>query len=86
MEKFTKPSIVRVARKAGIKNLSDDCYDTIRDMVSIKLKEVLSAAVITNDVRGTKTLMANDVVNSLRLQGVYISRSSDLNDQTCAKN
>jgi len=86
MEKFTKPSIVRVARKAGIKNLSDDCYDTIRDMVSMKLKEVLSAAVITNDVRGTKTLMANDVVNSLRLQGVYISRSSDLNDQTCAKN
>ena len=31
METITKPSLTRIARRAGVKSLSDDCFDAIRN-------------------------------------------------------
>jgi histone H3/H4 len=78
MDKFTKPSITRVVRKAGIKHLSEDSYSSIRVLINHKTKELLEKCLIINEQRGTKTLMSDDVIDALRLSGLHVSKSSDL--------
>ena len=85
MEQFTKPSITRIARKAGIKNLSDESYNMVRNLISMKVEELIEKSLIVNDERGTKTIMCEDVVDALRLSGVYLSKSNDLSNETCLK-
>ena len=45
---FTKPSITRLARRAGVKSMSDDCVDTIRSLIGVELNEIVRMAVILN--------------------------------------
>ena len=37
MEHITKPSITRLARRAGVKSLSEDCYNNIRCIVIVSI-------------------------------------------------
>ena len=39
---ITKPSIVRLARRAGVKSLSEDCYDEIFDLANIILTDIVN--------------------------------------------
>jgi histone H3/H4 len=84
-ELFTKPAILRLARKAGIKNLSDDCYDPIRTLMSTELEEVMKVAIYLNEIRGTKTISVDDVSDSLRLMGKNLAKSEDLSVASCSK-
>jgi histone H3/H4 len=84
-ELFTKPAILRLARKAGIKNLSDDCYDPIRSLMSTELEEVMKVAIYLNEIRGTKTISVDDVSDSLRLMGKNLAKSEDLSVASCSK-
>jgi len=85
MENITKPSITRLARRAGVKSLSDSCYDTIRSLSELYLNEIISAALVVNSEHNTKTLMAEDVYEALRLRGYNVTQSHDLGTTTCAK-
>ena len=84
MKRFKKPSISRVARRAGIKNLSEDSYELIETLIFSKLESVLHSAFIVNDQCNTKTLMTGDVVDALRLQGINLSKST-LSGGSCPK-
>ena len=84
MKSFKKPSISRVARRAGIKNLSEDSYVLIETLIFSKLESVLHSAFIVNDQCNTKTLMTGDVVDALRLQGINLSKST-LSGGSCPK-
>lgn len=77
-ENITKPSMTRLARKAGIKSLSDDCYSTIRDMITMELSNTIDTMLIVNSEHNTKTIMPEDVYEALRLQGENIASSYDL--------
>ena len=79
MEGLSKPCISRLARMAGAKSLSDDCYDTIRNLIGMKLNEVVSNIVAVNNTHQTKTIMSNDVYKALELSGVLITESTALN-------
>jgi histone H3/H4 len=85
MENITKPSITRLARRAGVKSISDDCYDTIRNLVGLYLSEVIVAALVVNSEHNTKTLMPEDIYEALRLRGYNVAQSNELNTTTCAK-
>jgi histone H3/H4 len=85
MESITKPSITRLARRAGVKSISDDCYSTIRNLVGLYLSEVIVAALVVNSEHNTKTLMPEDIYEALRLRGYNVAQSSELNTTTCAK-
>ena len=41
MEKITKSSINRIARRAGVKSISDDCCDTIRNLIGMELNNII---------------------------------------------
>ena len=58
---ITKPAIVRLARKSGIKSLSDDCYDTIRSIIHKRIQEISLVTIIVNSEHQTKTLMVEDL-------------------------
>jgi len=85
MEHITKPSITRLARRAGVKSLSDNCYNTIRGLVGIHLAEIIVAALVVNSEHNTKTLMSEDIYEAMRLRGYNVAQSTQLGTTTCGK-
>lgn len=79
MDGLSKPCISKLSRMAGAKSLSDDCYDTIRNLIGIKLNEIISNIIIVNDNHQIKTIMSNDVYKALELSGILITESTALN-------
>lgn len=82
---ITKPSITRLARRAGVKSVSDDCFHAIRQIISNHLDTVVRAAMVVNSEHQTKTLMADDVYDAFSIMGNNITQSSDLGTSTCSK-
>ena len=68
MENITKKSIKKLSQSAGIKTLSDDCYDLIREIIETKVKEV---------VKNSSIIMTEDK-NSKTLTPLYISQALDI--------
>jgi histone H3/H4 len=85
MENITKPSITRLARRAGVKSLSDECYNNIRNIVHTQLTNIIIAALVVNSEHNTKTLMPEDIYEALRLRGHNVTQSTELGTSTCAK-
>jgi histone H3/H4 len=85
MEDITKPSITRLARRAGVKSVSDECFDSIRFIISQRLESLITATLIVNSEHQTKTLMSEDVYDALSLIGSNVTQSSDLGTSTCSK-
>ena len=82
MEKITKPSINRLARRAGVKSLSNDCYDTIRNLIGMELNNIIKTVVVVSQ---TKTILPKDVHESLKLMNYNIPESTELPLNSCLK-
>jgi histone H3/H4 len=85
MDTITKPSISRLARRAGVKTISEDCYNTIRELMFKKLDVVLETVLIVNTEHQTKTLMPEDIYNALYLLNHNVSQSNNLGSVSCMK-
>ena len=83
---ITKPAITRLARRAGVKSLTDDCYTTINKEIGKCISDILNVTIIINSSRSVKTLMEEDLNNAFRLKGLNIAQSSDINTKNCVKN
>jgi len=79
MDTLTKPALTRIARRAGVKSLSDDCFEPIRNLIGIKLYELIKTSIIVNSEHQTKTIMPNDIYQALHLLNYNVTESSDLN-------
>ena len=75
---ITKPSIIRLSRRAGVKSISDDCFIYIRQIINKSLTDILTAALIVNSERQTKTLMPDDIYDAFSLLGHNVTQSTDL--------
>ena len=82
MEKISKSSINRLARRAGVKSISDDCYDTVRNLMGMELNNIIKTVLIVNN---TKTIMVKDVYDALHIMNYKIAESKDLNTNSCLK-
>jgi len=76
MEKISKPSINRIARRAGVKSVSEDCFDTIRNLIGMELNTIIKTVLIVNR---TKTVMVKDVYDALHLLNYNTAQSTELN-------
>ena len=76
---LSKSSIIKLARRAGVKSLSEESYNTIRSLIGIKLKDIIKAIVIVNDSCQIKTIMGKDVYKALNLLNYNITQSDNLN-------
>lgn len=79
MEGLSKPCITRLSRRAGIKTLSDDCNDTIRNLIGIKLNEIIKTIMVINNSNNTKSIMSSDVYKALNFLGHNVAESNYLN-------
>lgn len=77
-EGVTKPAMVRIARRAGIKSVADECFPLIRDIIHDKVDEIIRTAVVINSEHHTKTLMSDDIYEALRIRGYNIPKSTEL--------
>ena len=85
MDYITKPSLTRLARRAGVKSISDDCYSVIHDALGSTIEEVVGVALLINSTRSTKTLMVDDIYDAFRLKGHNVAQSTDLGTGTCLR-
>ena len=85
MEDITKPSITRLARRAGVKSVSDECFDPIRNIISYRMDYLIKAALVVNSEHQTKTLMAEDIYDAFTLLKHNVTQSTDLGTTTCSK-
>lgn len=69
MESIKKISIKRLSELAGVKSLSDDCYDLIREIMEDKLKEIITSShsIMVDD--NSKTISTTHVHLALELTG-----------------
>ena len=75
---FSKPSILRIARKAGIKCISDECYDLIDKMIYARVQEIIEDSLSIKNQRGGKVLTQNDIQESLSLRSINVPVSQHL--------
>jgi histone H3/H4 len=85
MEDITKPSLTRLARRAGVKSVSDDCFNAIRLLIANRLDDLVLAALVVNSEHQTKTMMSDDIYDAFSLIGENVSQSSELGTSTCSK-
>lgn len=85
MEDITKPSITRLARRAGVKSVSDECFDPIRNIISYQMDDLIKTALVVNSEHQTKTLMAEDIYDAFTLLKHNVTQSTDLGTTTCSK-
>ena len=82
MEYISKPSILRIARLAGIKSLSENSYPVIEKLIKKYTEEIIKNTLILTSQNNSKTIMVEDVYNSIHLLGYNIAESKDLSNDT----
>ena len=78
MEGITKPSLTKLARRGGVKSLSDDCFDTIRNLIGIKLSDIIRTTIVVNSSSQIKTITSEDLYKALHLLKYNITESNCL--------
>ena len=66
---ITKPAIRRLARRGGIKCISDLIYEETRDILKVFLENVIRDAVTYTEHAKRKTVTTMDVIYALKRQG-----------------
>jgi histone H3/H4 len=85
MEYITKSSISRLAKRAGIKNLSEDSYQAINKIIEKDVKDLVKILLIANCENNNKTININDIYNCFSIKGYNVSYSDDINTSTYIK-
>jgi len=75
----TKPAMIRLARRAGIKSVADECFPFIRKIIHDKADDIIRTSIFINSEHQTKTLMTEDIYESLRISGHNVAKSDDFN-------
>jgi histone H4 len=69
---ISKPGILRLARRGGVKQVSGLVYEETRDVLKTFLESVIKDAVVYTSHAHRKTVTASDVVYALKKQGVTL--------------
>jgi len=82
---MTRPSITRLARRAGVKSISEECFVYIRTLVGQRLHNIIQNGLVINSEHQTKTLMPDDIYEALSMLGENLAQSHDLGTATVNK-
>lgn len=66
---ITKPAIKRLARRGGVKRISNSCYQLTRTIVRAFLERIVKNAVLVSECANRKTVSAKDAVYALKKSG-----------------
>ena len=69
---ITKPAIRRLARRGGVKRISAQIYDDVRQVIKSRLEMILRNCIAYTEYRRVKTVTVKDVVFALKNLGTPI--------------
>tara|TARA_B100000686_G_scaffold299101_1_gene332670 strand:- start:3440 stop:3676 length:237 start_codon:yes stop_codon:yes gene_type:complete len=69
MKGITKPALTRLARKAGVKSMSENCINVLQKILYSKTERLLNDIIILNEHKKNKTIMEDDIYEALRWNG-----------------
>jgi histone H4 len=69
---ITKPALLRLARRGGVKRISGVVYEESRGLIKMWLEKVIRDSAIYSEHAKRKTIIATDVVLALRKQGTTL--------------
>ena len=72
MSDISKQGIIRLARKAGVKSLSNKCVNVIRELMYERVEELLKIMIIFNENKKNKIILLDDLVRSLEYEGINL--------------
>jgi histone H3/H4 len=75
---ITKPSILRLAKKVGVKSVSDSCYNLLNEIIEKKAEEIVNALLVVNSQHSIKTLSIEDLYNALRMLDINLTFSTEI--------
>jgi len=81
---ITKPSLKRLALQAGVKIMSDNCIDVLRNLLIKRAHDICKVIFVINKSSGTKTIMEGDTYAGLNLLNINITKTSHLCSKTCS--
>ncbi len=88
MQGVTKPSVIRMFRRAGVKRINEEVYASVRDTISHMVTRLMYFVIHITSGAGRKTVTNNDVETALFLSGypVVYGGLSDLTKSSKNKN
>ena len=66
---ITRGDIKRLARAGGVKRISGDCFDVIRDTIEGYVDDIMFKALVHVEYQKKKTVSASDVVRAMQESG-----------------
>lgn len=84
VESITRPSLLRLARIAGVKTMSADCASILRTLLAEEAEAVCKTMLVFNSQRNTKTIMLEDLYPALGTQGCRLAKSEAISESICA--
>ncbi len=81
----TRPAMTRLARMAGVKSVSEECFPLIRGLLVQRIDDLVKGSLVVNTEHQTKTLMADDIYEALSLRGENLTQSHELGTTTIGK-
>ncbi len=75
---FTRPAIMKLARKAGVKSLSEDCYKVIDTIMAARIEQLVKDGLIVHKFRGAKVLTCDDIQEAAKLRGTFYEDGDEL--------
>ena len=73
VEEITSASIKRMARRGGVKRVSDSTYDETRTIIKVFLEDCLVKTVVFTRQRDAKTINLDDLKNAEESSGHHIA-------------
>ena len=69
---ITKPAIRRLARRGGVKRISEPVYEEIRSVIKVFLENLIRDTILYTEFARRKTVTAMDVVLALKRQEITL--------------
>lgn len=69
---ITKGVITRLARRGGVKRMSNLLFEEIRTVMKTKLENIIRSAIVYMQLARRKTVERKDIYQAARAEGVYI--------------
>ena len=69
---ISKPALTRLARKAGVKTMSEECIPFVQDLIKEKLKDILKTSIVFSQNKKNKIILIDDLYHTLELEGINV--------------
>jgi histone H3/H4 len=74
---ISSTSLLRLSHRAGIKTMTEDCYEVINEIVRHKMNQIIDISSKISDDRRKKMIMPDDIHFSLNMLGINVVKMAE---------